>query len=246
VHELAFEDTATDEPLLGGWKELADVLSAGIDRIILHGPPGTGKTYAALRYGVGAAGAERLICTEDVTSAEVTGNWIPMGGDRWEWNEGPAIRAWRHGSRLVVDEVDRAAGDVLSLLLAMTDTDGSTQWRQPATGEVLRPHRNFSVVMTTNLDRLDELPSALRDRFPVAIRIDRPHPSSVRGLSPDVRRAALAGSLGDPDRRLSLRTFYAFDQLRRSLGAERSAELLLGAERGRALLDALTISALRP
>ncbi len=229
-----------------GWRDFADVLSAGIDRVILYGPPGTGKTFAALNFGTDPSGAERLVCTEDLTTADVTGCWVPVGDGRWEWLEGPAIRSWRCGTRLVVDEIDRASGDVLSLLLAMTDSEGSSQWRHPHSGEVVRPHSQFSVVMTTNLEHLDELPPALRDRFPVAILIDRPHPTSVVGLSHDLRRAALNGSLGDSDRRVSLRAFYAFDRLRQHHGDERAAELIFGPTRAVAFLDALAISSLRP
>ncbi len=232
--------------LQGGWRDLADVLNAGADRVILYGPPGTGKTYAALHYGTLGVPSERLICTEDLTTADVTGCWIPVGEGRWSWLEGPAIRSWRLGSRLVVDEVDRASGDVLSLLLAVTDTDGSAQWRHPSTADVVTPHDDFSVIMTTNIERLSELPVALRDRFPIAIRIDRAHPASVMRLSSDLRGPALNGSLGDEDRRISLRTFYAFDQLRRSLGAQRAASLLFAEQQATAFLDSLVISNLRP
>jgi hypothetical protein len=126
----------------------------------------------------------------------------------------------------------------------MTDSDGSTLWRHPRTGDVLYPHPRYSVVLTTNLDRADELPAALLDRFPVTIGIDRPHPSSVLTLSPDLRAAALNGSLGDPDRRVSLRRFAAFDRLRDAVGERRAADLLFGTERATAFLDALTIGAL--
>jgi hypothetical protein len=240
---LLIED---ETELEGGWRDLADVLNAGADRVILYGPPGTGKTYAALHYGTLGVPSERLICTEDLTTADVTGCWIPVGEGRWNWQEGPAIRSWRIGSRLVVDEVDRASGDVLSLLLAVTDTDGSAQWRHPSTGDVVTPDESFSAIMTTNIERLSELPVALRDRFPIAIRIDRAHPASVMRLSGDLRRAALNGSLGDEDRRVSLRSFYAFDQLRRTLGADRAASLLFSEPQATAFLDALTISNLRP
>lgn len=242
---MADEDfTTAPDSLSGGWRDLADALDAGIDRVILYGPPGTGKTYAALHFGVGVVPAERLVCTEDLTTADVTGCWAPVGEGRWEWLEGPAIRAWRHGARFVVDEVDRASGDVLSLLLAMTDSDGSTLWRHPRTGDVLYPHPAYSVVMTTNLDSVDELPPALLDRFPVVIGIDRPHPASVLGLSEDLRAAAMNGSLGDPDRRVSLRRFAAFDRLRERVGERRAADLVFGTERATAFLDALAISAL--
>jgi len=73
------------------WRDLTDALSAGVNRILLYGPPGTGKTFAALRMGVTGV-AERLVCTEDLTTAEILGTWMPVGAGRWEWREGPAIR----------------------------------------------------------------------------------------------------------------------------------------------------------
>lgn len=230
------------------WRDLADVLAAGIDRVVLYGPPGTGKTYAALHAGVAHGPAERLVCTEDLTTGEITGTWMPVGDGTWRWREGPAIRAWAanggRGGRLVVDEVDRASGDALSTLLAMTDSLESARWRHPETGEWTRPGPEFSVVMTTNVEEFDDLPSALRDRFAVRLRVDRPHPDALECLSEDLRGPALAGSLGDESRRLSLRSFYAFDRLRRHCGASRAAELVFGDARASAVLDALRVAAL--
>lgn len=228
------------------WRDLSDVLSAGISRVLLYGPSGTGKTFAALHQGVSGI-AERLVCTEDLTSGEITGTWMPVGENRWEWREGPAIRAWRGsgglGGRLVVDEVDRASGDALSTLLAMTDSPESARWRNPETSEWVRPGPHFSVVMTSNIDDLDDIPSSLRDRFPIAIRIDRPHGSALASLSADLRAPALAGSLGPVGRRVSLRSFYAFDELRRTCGVQRAAQLVFG-EGALGVLDALAIAAL--
>ncbi len=230
------------------WRDLADVLAAGVARVLLYGPSGTGKTYAALHHEAGSHPAERLVCTEDLTSGEITGTWMPVGENRWEWREGPAIRAWRGagglGGRLVVDEVDRASGDALSTLLAMTDSPESARWRNPETSEWVRPGPHFSVIMTSNIDDLSDIPSSLRDRFPVAIRVDRPPASAVASLSPDLRAPALAGSLGPAGRRVSLRSFYAFDELRRSCGAQRAAHLVFGDEDALSILDALTIAAL--
>jgi MoxR-like ATPase len=228
------------------WLDVADVFAAGVKRVLLYGPPGTGKTYAGLRLAVTGV-AERLVCTEDLTSGEITGTWMPVGNGRWEWREGPAIRAWHHnevGGRLVIDEVDRASGDALSTLLAVTDTQESARWRNPETGAWVRPGTEFSVVMTTNVEDLHYLPSALRDRFPVAIRIDRPHPSALLTLSEDLRAPAMSASLAEEARRLSLRQFYAFDTLRSSLGSERAASLVFGPEAQSGVLDALAIGSL--
>ncbi len=228
------------------WSDVADVLAAGIDRLILYGPPGTGKTYAALHLGVVEGPAERLVCTEDLTSAEVTGTWMPTGEATWSWLDGPALRAWSMGGvggRLVIDEVDRASGDALSALLAATDSRESAAWRDPRSGEWRYPGPGFSAVMTTNLEDLSLLPASLRDRFPVAVRIDRPPVAAVATLSEDLRGPALAGSVGEHGRRVSLRRFAAFDRLRRHHGARRAADLVFGADADD-LLDALRLGAL--
>jgi MoxR-like ATPase len=228
------------------WRDFADVMSAGLTRVLLYGPPGTGKTFAALHFGVGDTTVERLVCTEDLTSGEITGTWMPSGRNGFEWREGPAIRAWRgrggEGGRLVLDEVDRASGDALATLLAMTDSSASARWRNPDSLEWMQPGPEFSVVMTSNIDDLDDIPLALRDRFPVSIRVDQPHPSALASLSGDLRGPALMGSLGAEERRISLRRFYAFDQLRRHHGADRAAQLVFG-NVAQGVLDALHIAA---
>ena len=239
---------ASELPVGQCWSYVADVLEAGLRRVLLYGPPGTGKTYAALKLGLTKGISERLVCTEDLTTGEITGTWMPAGEGKWEWREGPAIRAWKNnagrGGRLVVDEVDRASGDALSTLLAITDSPESARWRNPETGQWVKPGPDFSVVMTTNVEDLDDIAPALRDRFPVAIRVDRPHPHAVASLSEDLKEPALNGSVADIDRRVSLRSFYAFDQLRTNLGAPRAARLLFGESNAQAILDALSIGTL--
>lgn len=230
----------------GCWNEVHDALNAGVDRLILFGPPGTGKTYAGLNYGKVQNGAFRLICTDDMTNFDVTGGWMPAANGAWQWHEGQAIRAWKgdgvRGGRLVVDEIDKAGGDVFATLLAMTDSVESAKWLHPQTNEMVEPLEGFSVVMTTNIEDMDELPAALKDRFPVAIRINQPHPEALRRLSPHLRpyakRMADAG-----DRRISLRAFYAFDELCKSMDAAQAAHLVFR-NRAESILDAITVDSL--
>ena len=231
-----------NQPLPQCWQDVEDALNAGIDRLILFGPPGTGKTYAGLNFGDTQGGAWRLVCTDDMTNADVTGHYIPSGND-WAWKDGMAVKAWQgdglRGGRLVVDEIDKAGGDVFATLLAMTDTLDSAKWERPSDGRSIRPMEGYSVVMTTNIEDMRELPEALKDRFPVAIRINQPHPSSLEKLSADLRPYALrmadAGA-----RRISLRTFFAYDQLRKSMGDEKAAKLVFH-DQAQSFLDAIKI-----
>lgn len=234
-----------DQDLPACWRDVRDAMVAGVDRLILFGPPGTGKTYAGLTFGDIGAGSYRLICTEDMTAADVTGHFMPTASGQWNWNSGSVLRAWegdgQRGGRVVADEIDRASGDVLALLLNMFDTLHSASWHHPGTGDVVRPHPGFSVVMTTNIEELRLIPAALRDRFPIAIRIDQPHPEALAQLSPHLRGPAAASADADEVRRFSLRAFFTFDHLCRSgIDTERAAHLVFG-DRSADVLDALVI-----
>jgi MoxR-like ATPase len=236
--------TTTQTKLPECWQALEDALTNGIDRVILYGPSGIGKTYAGMNIGDIEAGAFRLVCTEDMTNMDVTGGFMPDGKGSFKWLNGSALKAWEgngvNGGRLIVDEIDKASGDVYATLLAMLDSPESATWEHPDTGRVHRPKAGFSALMTTNVENMGELPTALTDRFPIKIRINEPHPTALLRLSNDLRdfavRMADAG-----DRRISLRAFIAFDTMRKTLGAERSAVLTFG-DRAESILDAIAIN----
>ena len=234
-------DTTTEMPQC--WKDLEDAMNSGIDRVVLFGPSGIGKTYAGLHIGNVQAGAFRLVCTEDMTNMEVTGGFMPDGRGGAKWIDGAALKAWRgdgiNGGRLIVDEIDKASGDVYAQLLAMLDSPESASWEHPDTGAVHRPNIGFSAIMTTNVENMGELPTALVDRFPIRIRINAPHPSALEKLSPDLRK--FATRMADAgERRISLRAFYAYDKLRFSLGEERASVLTFG-DRAQSILDAIKV-----
>lgn len=212
------------------WQALTDLTSAGVDRILLYGPPGTGKTFYGLTSKPAQQPAYRLICTDEMSTAEITGLWQPTG-DRFTYKEGLAVRAWRTGARLVLDEINRANGDVMSLLLAFTDTVASSSWENPETGETVTPAPGYSVVLTMNGEP-DDLEPALLDRFTARVNITEPHPEAI-ALLPDYLRG-MATALGQLDgpQRASVRAFQTVEQVAQTHGIRRALELVLPNQAG--------------
>lgn len=246
------EATFEGIPVPQCFRDLEDVLAAGIDRVILYGPPGTGKTFSGLTLGINEAGAERLICSEDMTNADVSGAVMPNEHGGFVFVPGSALRAWKGngtiGSRLVVDEIDKAGGDVQSTLLAFLDSVASASFKNPFTDEIYKPLEGFSAIMTTNIEDMDELPVALKDRFPVAIKIDAPHPAAlISALPVELHQLAATIVAGRPGQRASLRAFYAFEKLRKSpsIGVDRAAQMVFG-KMAEPIISALKVGTLSP
>lgn len=230
------------------WDKVEACLNAGSTHVLLYGPPGTGKTYAGLNMGLlPDQQAHRLQCTEEMSDGKIVGHPMPISASKWEYILGPAILAWQgngtRGDRLVVDEGDKLYGDAASIMHGMLDSLESCKWQHPITKEIHRPKPGFSVVLTTNLENMRDLPEALADRFPIKIRIDRPHPAALERLPEDLRSAAAASVDAPAHRRFSLRTFLEYSKLRPQLGQDLAAQICFG-EHAQSILDTLKVEAL--
>ena len=227
------------------WRAVADLEAAGIDRVLLFGPSGTGKTYYGLTSAPQGRPAYRLICSEEMTTAQIEGAFYPSS-EGFEYREGVAVRAWREGARLVVDEVARANGDVMSLLLAFTDTTASSSWEHPVTHEIVKPAPGFSVVLTMNGEPND-LDPALLDRFAARVRIDEVHPHALEQL-PDYLRdiARTLGAEAEPDDRASVRAFETVARVAAVHGLDRALEIVVPQHREQILAAAQLAKAAQP
>ena len=224
--------TYTEEPSFTPGENLWDLVESSLtlaDRVLLSGPPGTGKTWASRHMGL-PKGAEWFAVTlqEEQPVSDLRGSFMPDGPGKFKWSDGPAVAAWRGGSRLIIDEIDHADPAVWSLLHAICDDPDIAGFRLP-NGEHIRPADGFEVVATMNGDP-EDLPSALADRFAVKILVDTPHPAAIAGLPEDLRRVAAELCAAPPNRRVSLRSWLAFAKLRgEGMSEERAAYLTLGA-----------------
>lgn len=206
---------------------LIDSVIGLTNRVLLYGPPGTGKSYAASRAGLKPEQPVYIVTlTDETPGAELRGHYIPREGS-FVWQDGPAISAWRSGGRLVVNEIQRASGDVLGLLLAITDDNDVAALTLP-TGELVRPAPGFSIVATMNGLPAEHLDEAIRSRFPVTIEVDMVHPDAIKQLPNELRKAANASMEAEENRRVTIRAWSAFASLRKAVGDDTAAQAVFG------------------
>lgn len=220
------------------WDLATKVMTSGF-HVLLHGGIGLGKTTFALEAGLRKdEPSYGLTLTDGMTLGDMFGRfWLRNGSS--EWVDGPATRALRAGSRLVLNEVEAASGEIMTALHALTDHPSIAMVALP-NGEILRPSKGFRVVMTSNFVPSESLPAPLVDRA-ICIEIDSPHPDSVSALPEDLRSAAIASSINkDAKRRVSMRSWHHFAVLRKSIGEALAAEAVF-ADRAQDVLDAFAI-----
>ena len=226
------------------WELAETALAHETKRILLYGNAGTGKTYFGLNKGLlPKQKSYRLICTDEMSDADLIGCLRPQKDGTWKFLEGVGIKAWREGARLVVDEINRANSDVESRLMALIDTVESSSWQNDETGEIVVPHPNFSVVATMNGIPSD-LSMALQDRLIVKFEITEPHPEALAKLPKYLQESArtLACLESDDKERTSIRSFMEFDRLiKRGLDAEIAVKICLP-HIGESVLDALQVA----
>lgn len=205
------------------------------DRLMLLGPPGTGKTHNANHK---LKNAINITVTEETPAAEIRGHFIQTDGS-FRWMHGPGITAWLQGRPLIINEVNRASADCMSFLLALLDDPDLACLTLP-TGEVVRPKDGFRVIGTMN-GEMDELPPALHDRFATFIRIDKPHPGALARIPSYLHNAAIEGVQLPEERRTSIRAWIAFSNLSETVGEEVAAQVVFG-ERWKDLLTAIRVA----
>ena len=229
------------------WDLLNDVISVS-NRILLYGPPGTGKTYSAVKQdqpinAFGEPNVFQITMTEDTASANLEGFYKPSKDGGFQWHDGIAIQAWRHGGRLVINEIDHASPDAMTFLHAILDDPeiaGITINNDKR--ETVRPAEGFQVIATTNSPP-ESLPLALKDRFPVKINMDTIHPKALEVFPKEWHGVINDTTLvDDPEQRVSIRAWKEFFMLKDNNFNEETAAKLIFSDKAEEIIDAVLLA----
>lgn len=216
------------------WSVTEIVLNARTPRMLLYGPPGIGKSYLPARWAKDNDWDFLSVTLTDQTPAsELAGHFILKGND-FVWHDGMVSRAWRMTNEgkhvlLEINEIVEAGADAEVFLHNALDDPEFARLDLP-TGETLRPVPDrLMVVATMNADPR-ALREALRDRFPVKIHVEEPHPDAFLALPKDLRPLAMemTNSGRDKDVRMSIRPFVAYAQLRQTIDPTAAAYAVFG------------------
>lgn len=231
------------------WSLMTQILEHATSPILAYGPPARGKTYAATHLGLDGRAVHTADLTDDSTKEDLMGQWVPCG-PHWSWVDGPVTRAWRHGDRVVLNEITLARRDARDALITALESRASARYTlprplivDPETGETrpaqteadlalvdwrapmletITPHPRTQTVCTDNTDDPDEdLHPRLASRLSIRVRVDQPNPAAIEALPEDLRALARSGSNRAPD----LRALTAIADLR-AAGLDDAATLL--------------------
>ncbi len=142
--------------------------------LIVKGPTGCGKTrfieYMAHELNLPLI---TVSCHEDLTAADLVGRFL-FKDDETVWHDGPVTLAVRHGGICYLDEIVEARKDTTVIIHSLTD-DRRILYIDK-TGEVLRAHKNFMMVLSYNpgyQSVVKDLKQSTKQRF-ASLNLDHP------------------------------------------------------------------------
>lgn len=144
--------------------------------VLLHGEPGSGKTFLINQM------AKYMNCSDSIVKihlGEQTDAKLLLGtytsGDTpgsFQWRSGVLTTAVKEGKWILVEDIDKAPTEVLSILLVLLE---KRELNIPSRGEIIKAHSGFQLISTisTLTDRNSKVPDMIGLRLWEQIEMPR-------------------------------------------------------------------------
>lgn len=118
-------------------------------KVLLTGHAGTGKSSMFMQIASHLnQPVSRVNLNGQTTISDFVGCWTVKGGETI-WVDGVLPNAMKRGMWLILDEIDFAEPQILSIVNAVAEKDGALFLKEKG-DEVITPHKNFRLLATAN------------------------------------------------------------------------------------------------
>lgn len=219
------------------WHTILPAILPYTNRVLIIGPPGTGKSTTAITV----AGIQHRITMTETTSREDLIGMFHLIDGATRWVDGPITAAMRSGSPVLTDEIDRYSPECASLFYGVIDDKPHIALPN---GEIVHAADGYKMIMTSN-ESLDILPPAVQDRIEVILYAGTPHDAAIAHLPAAQRTVVSCYYKGVPGPLIKLpptvRRMRTFHQLTSAgLQAHLAATLVFGAAGASEVTSAIT------
>ena len=219
------------------WHTILPAILPYTNRVLIIGPPGTGKSTTAINV----AGIQHRITMTETTSREDLIGMFHLIDGATKWVDGPITAAMRAGVPVLTDEIDRYSPECASLFYGVIDDKPHIALPN---GEIVHAVDGYKMIMTSN-ESLDTLPPAVQDRIEVILYAGTPHDAAIAHLPAAQRSAVSCYYKGVPEPSIKLpptvRRMRAFHKLTSAgLDARVAATLVFGAAGAPEVTSAIT------
>jgi hypothetical protein len=157
------------------WEEILAQVMRVLNRALVIGPPGTGKSYTIRQlFGV----KHHVTMTPNMPSEMLLGTFILQDGAT-KYQDGPVPLAFEDGTVFVSDEWDRQGAETESHCYAIMDDSPHVSLMD---GTVRHAKPGFKFVGTTNNPN-PQIEEAVLDRVDAIILAYEPHPAILKSLT---------------------------------------------------------------
>jgi len=165
---------------LAWFEVLTAVVNAGLNRVLLYGPPDTGKTTTATKIREDKP-VFRVQCSRQQGIEDLLGSYVLQAGET-KFIPGPVAQAMLQGATLLVDEFDMRNPAHDSIWHSVLDDESIAEVRLPD-GTVIKPAPGFIAIATTNATP-NAFSPALQRRFQLKLFCGQAHPEALNSLKP--------------------------------------------------------------